>query len=39
MANIAAIFHWPLSEMDGMSLEELSDWNDHAVARSGSMGG
>jgi hypothetical protein len=26
MADIAFIFHWPLSEMDAMALEELSDW-------------
>lgn len=34
MANIATIFHWPLSEMDAMSLDELMDWHARAEVRS-----
>jgi len=33
MADIAMIFHWPLSEMAAMELEELSTWHEHAVSR------
>ncbi|WP_447870960.1 GpE family phage tail protein [Serratia fonticola] len=35
MADIAVIFHWPLSEMAGMSLTELLNWREKAVQRSG----
>jgi hypothetical protein len=35
MADIAVIFHWPPSEMAGMSLTELLNWRDKAVQRSG----
>ncbi|MEB5967336.1 GpE family phage tail protein [Comamonas testosteroni] len=31
MADIAIIFHWPLSELWPMSLEELMDWRGRAV--------
>lgn len=34
-ADIAAIFHWPPSEMNGMSLTELMAWRQRAVERSG----
>lgn len=32
MADIAAIFHWPPSEMVHMTLDELIDWRERAVA-------
>jgi hypothetical protein len=35
MADIAAIFHWPLSDLLGMSLAELADWRERARTRSG----
>lgn len=36
MADIAAVFHWPLSEMLAMSLWELMEWRERARVRSGS---
>lgn len=33
MADIAAVFHWPLSELLAMDFEELIYWQDLAVAR------
>ncbi|OLI42768.1 GpE family phage tail protein [Xanthomonas oryzae] len=35
MADIAAIFHWPPSEMNGWSLLELTAWRERARLRSG----
>ena len=35
MADIAVIFHWPPSEMDGMSLTDLLSWRYKALQRSG----
>ncbi|VEA71963.1 Phage P2 GpE [Serratia rubidaea] len=35
MADIAVIFHWPPSEMNGMELGELIDWRQRALQRSG----
>jgi hypothetical protein len=35
MADIAAIFHWPLHDMDRMDLAELARWRDEARKRSG----
>lgn len=35
MADIAAIFHWPLSEMAAMGLVELAEWRERARLRSG----
>lgn len=35
MADIATIFHWPPSAMDGMSLNELAAWRERARVRSG----
>ncbi|MDO6525429.1 GpE family phage tail protein [Motilimonas sp. 1_MG-2023] len=28
---MAAVFHWPLSEMAAMELDELSDWHARAI--------
>ncbi|AXU96519.1 GpE family phage tail protein [Erwinia persicina] len=39
MADIAAIFHWPPSEMNAMSLAELLDWRHKAIVRSGTQSG
>ncbi len=36
MADIAAVFHRPLSEMLTMSLSELMEWRERARVRSGS---
>jgi len=35
MADIAVIFHWPPSEMDGFTLDELMLWRERARVRSG----
>ncbi|BFO08391.1 hypothetical protein GGER_09010 [Serratia rubidaea] len=35
MADIAVIFHWPPSEMNGMGLGELIDRRQRALQRSG----
>ena len=34
MADIAAIFHWTPSDMNGMTLPELSEWREQARLRS-----
>ena len=39
MANIAAVFHWPLSELREMDLDELIDWSGRATARWNAMWG
>lgn len=31
MAEIAGIFHWPLSELRELSITDLLDWRDRAV--------
>lgn len=31
MADIAAIFHWPLSELRALELPELIAWHGRAV--------
>lgn len=33
MADIAAVFHWPVSEMAEMTVSEVLDWRDRAVER------
>jgi len=33
MADIAVVFHWPPSAMEGMSLTELMDWREQARIR------
>lgn len=35
MADIASVFHWPLSELDKMYLTELIEWRELAKERSG----
>ncbi|MDR7872378.1 GpE family phage tail protein [Yersinia mollaretii] len=37
MADIAAIFHWPPSELWAMSLTELVRWRHQAMRRSGAV--
>jgi hypothetical protein len=31
MAEIAAVFHWPLHELERLDLNELIEWRDRAV--------
>ena len=33
IANVAAVFHWPLSEMMPMEVEELAMWAALAIDR------
>lgn len=33
IADIAAIFHWPASELLAMPLSDLIDWHGRAIAR------
>ncbi|WP_306094981.1 GpE family phage tail protein [Qipengyuania flava] len=33
MADIAAIFHWPLSDLQALTLDELAGWHRRAVER------
>lgn len=33
MADLAVVFHWPPSAMDGMALEELMMWREEAALR------
>lgn len=33
MADVAAVFHWPLSELEQLSLGDLMAWRDRARAR------
>ena len=35
MADIAAIFHWPLSDLLSLDLPELCAWRSRAAARAG----
>lgn len=39
MANIAAVFHWPLSELNALDLDELIDWSIRATERWKAMWG
>jgi hypothetical protein len=32
MADIAAIFHWPLGELRSLTITELIDWHGRAIA-------
>jgi hypothetical protein len=38
MADISAIFHWPPSAFDGLSIEELMAWRHRAVERAKLLG-
>ncbi|AQZ99601.1 hypothetical protein B5M06_16475 [Comamonas kerstersii] len=31
MAHVAFFFHWPLADLDAMSVDELLDWRERAV--------
>lgn len=33
MADIAAVFHWPLSELATLSWEDLASWREKARRR------
>lgn len=35
MANIATVFHWSLSEMKALPLDELIDYHELALERFG----
>ncbi|PKP92275.1 MAG: GpE family phage tail protein [Alphaproteobacteria bacterium HGW-Alphaproteobacteria-16] len=39
MADIAAIFHWPLSELRALDVDELITWRDLAIERWNRMQG
>ena len=39
MADVAAVFHWPLSELRDMEIDELLDWHRLAIERAGLRGG
>lgn len=39
MADIAAIFHWPLSQLEALDLSELFTWRRLAVQRFNTMWG
>ena len=32
MADIAGIFHWPLSELLALTLDQLLSWHERAIA-------
>jgi hypothetical protein len=34
MADVAVIFYWPPSEMNGISVTELMEWRQQAMKRS-----
>jgi hypothetical protein len=33
MADLAAVFHWPPSAMEGMRLPEMMGWHARAIER------
>jgi len=37
IADIAVVFHWPLSEFNDMSVQELLHWQDLAIERYNAM--
>lgn len=39
MADIAAIFHWPLADLQALTLSELLDWRERAIERWNRMQG
>ncbi|MCM0001369.1 MAG: GpE family phage tail protein [Erythrobacter sp.] len=32
MADIAGIFHWPLSELKALDMDELVEWRERAIS-------
>lgn len=32
MADIAAVFHWPLGELSRLPIDELFNWRERAIA-------
>lgn len=34
MADLAVVFHWTPSDMDGLTLTELMEWRERARVRS-----
>lgn len=39
MADIAAVFHWPLSELQALPVDELVAWRERAVVSFNRMWG
>jgi len=39
IADIAAVFHWPLAELLAMPIDDLAHWRELAVARWNRMQG
>ena len=39
MADVAAVFHWPPSELRAMEIGELLDWHRLALERAKAMAG
>lgn len=39
MADIAAVFHWPLSELEALDIADLARWHALAVDRWSKMKG
>ena len=39
MADVAAVFHWPPSELRGMEVAELLKWRKLALERAKAMTG
>lgn len=39
IADIAAVFHWPLSELENLPLDRLIAWREKAVTRWNTMNG
>ncbi len=37
IADVAAVFHWPLGDLLALDVEDLAAWRDRAVARWNSM--
>ena len=35
MADLAAVFHWPLSELRDMEIKKLIEWRKLAIERVG----
>ena len=39
MADVAAVFHWPLSELREMEIDDLLAWHRLALERAKAMAG